>query len=127
MKVYAIPNAPTPGRPAIFNPEICNGCNVCVENCPAGALSPQGNDKSKCVIRYGEYGLSGLLRHVNHILKEEDPAKRKELIFGPTTWGLWMQLQYGGGPSKCNSCIALCPVGWKGPRPPISFKPEFSK
>ena len=98
-------------------------CNVCVENCPAGALSPQGNDKGKCITRYGEYGLSGLLRHIRHILKEKDPAKQKELIFGPTTWGLWMHLQYGGGPSRCNSCIALCPVGWKGPRPPISFKP----
>jgi hypothetical protein len=35
------------------------------------------------------------------------------MIFGPKAWTLWMVLQYQGGPSMCNACIASCPVGWK--------------
>jgi NAD-dependent dihydropyrimidine dehydrogenase PreA subunit len=33
-KAYAVPNVPTPNAPVIFNPEICNGCNHCIEICP---------------------------------------------------------------------------------------------
>jgi NAD-dependent dihydropyrimidine dehydrogenase PreA subunit len=39
-KVYVTPNAPTPGRPVIFNPDICNGCNMCVEVCPVDVFIP---------------------------------------------------------------------------------------
>jgi NAD-dependent dihydropyrimidine dehydrogenase PreA subunit len=39
-KVYAIPNITTPNRPVIFNPEICNGCNQCVEIAPWMSLYP---------------------------------------------------------------------------------------
>jgi NAD-dependent dihydropyrimidine dehydrogenase PreA subunit len=39
-KVYAIPNLPTPGMPVIFDPEICNGCNTCIEICQMDVLIP---------------------------------------------------------------------------------------
>jgi NAD-dependent dihydropyrimidine dehydrogenase PreA subunit len=39
-KVFAIPNANAPGKPVIFDPTICNGCNVCVENCPLDVFIP---------------------------------------------------------------------------------------
>jgi len=39
-KVYAFPNLPTPSRPVIFNPEICKGCNVCVEICQMDVFIP---------------------------------------------------------------------------------------
>jgi NAD-dependent dihydropyrimidine dehydrogenase PreA subunit len=29
-KVYIVPNIATPNRPVIRDPEICNGCNTCV-------------------------------------------------------------------------------------------------
>lgn len=106
-----------------FTDSLCprEECNICVEKCPQGALSPQGIERGKCTRRPGEFGLTGLLRHLRNIVEEKDPAKQRELIYGPTTWGLWMHLQYGAGPSRCNSCIALCPIGWKGPRAPIAF------
>ncbi len=31
--MYAFPNVTTPGKPVTFDPEICNGCNQCVEVC----------------------------------------------------------------------------------------------
>ncbi len=39
-KVYLIPNITTPNRPVIRNPEICNGCNTCVEVCQVDVFVP---------------------------------------------------------------------------------------
>ena len=38
--LYAEPNRPTPGRPIIFNPSICNTCNTCVTVCPEDVFIP---------------------------------------------------------------------------------------
>ncbi len=32
-KVIALPNVSAPSNPVLFNPDICNGCNHCVEVC----------------------------------------------------------------------------------------------
>ena len=39
-KAYAIPNITTPNTPVIFNPDICNGCNECVEVCQIDVFIP---------------------------------------------------------------------------------------
>lgn len=39
-KVNIIPNVPAPNRPVSFNPEICTGCNTCVEVCQVDVLIP---------------------------------------------------------------------------------------
>jgi NAD-dependent dihydropyrimidine dehydrogenase PreA subunit len=39
-KTYATPNPPAPHRPVIFDTDICDGCNRCVEVCPMDVLIP---------------------------------------------------------------------------------------
>ena len=39
-KVYVLPNVATPNRPVIRNPEICNGCNTCVDVCQVDVYIP---------------------------------------------------------------------------------------
>jgi NAD-dependent dihydropyrimidine dehydrogenase PreA subunit len=39
-KVYIVPNIATPNRPVIRNPEICNGCNTCVNVCQIDVYIP---------------------------------------------------------------------------------------
>jgi len=39
-KVVALPNVQTPNNPALFNPDICNGCNHCVEVCQVDVYIP---------------------------------------------------------------------------------------
>ena len=39
-KVLIIPNIATPNRPVIRNPEICNGCNTCVDVCQIDVYVP---------------------------------------------------------------------------------------
>jgi NAD-dependent dihydropyrimidine dehydrogenase PreA subunit len=39
-KTYALPNITTPNTPVIFNPNICDGCNTCVEVCQVDVFIP---------------------------------------------------------------------------------------
>ena len=40
INVNALPNITTPSTPVIFNPDICKGCNTCVNVCPVDVLIP---------------------------------------------------------------------------------------
>ena len=39
-KVYIIPNPSTPNRPVIRNPDVCDGCNTCVDVCQVDVYVP---------------------------------------------------------------------------------------
>jgi NAD-dependent dihydropyrimidine dehydrogenase PreA subunit len=39
-KIFAIPNINTPNNPVRFNPDICIGCNTCVETCQIDVYIP---------------------------------------------------------------------------------------
>ncbi len=39
-QVLRTPNAPTPGRPVLFDPDICTGCNICVHFCMEDIFLP---------------------------------------------------------------------------------------
>ncbi len=39
-KLMALPNISTPSSPVVFNPEICNGCNTCVDVCQIDVFMP---------------------------------------------------------------------------------------
>ena len=40
QETYAIPNLATHTMPVIFKPEICNGCNICVNVCQMDVFIP---------------------------------------------------------------------------------------
>ena len=39
-KTYILPNVSTPNRPVIRNPEVCDGCNTCVDVCQEDVYVP---------------------------------------------------------------------------------------
>jgi NAD-dependent dihydropyrimidine dehydrogenase PreA subunit len=49
-KVYALNNITSPSRPVIFNPEICVGCNNCVEICQVDVFIPNPEKGSPPII-----------------------------------------------------------------------------
>ena len=38
--VYLLPNVATPNRPVIRNPDVCTGCNTCVDVCQVDVYVP---------------------------------------------------------------------------------------
>ena len=53
-KAYAIPNLPGHGRPVVFNPDVCTGCNKCVTFCAMDVLIPNPQKGKPPVILYPE-------------------------------------------------------------------------
>jgi NAD-dependent dihydropyrimidine dehydrogenase PreA subunit len=51
-KAYMVPNPPTPNRAIDFDPEICNGCNQCVEICRSDVLMPNPEKKKPPIVLY---------------------------------------------------------------------------
>ena len=51
-KVYTITNVPTPNSPVIFDPDICTGCNVCVETCQMDVFIPNTEKRNPPIILY---------------------------------------------------------------------------
>jgi NAD-dependent dihydropyrimidine dehydrogenase PreA subunit len=86
-KVYAFPNRCTPANPVIFDPDICNGCNICVEVCQVDLLIPNPEKGKPPIALYPEecwYGgccvamcpRPGAIK-LNHALPQRVRWKRK--------------------------------------------------
>jgi len=52
--LYATPNDPSPTMPVIFNAEICNGCNVCVDICLQDVFIPNPEKGKPPIILYAD-------------------------------------------------------------------------
>jgi NAD-dependent dihydropyrimidine dehydrogenase PreA subunit len=87
-KAYATPNPPTPGRPVIFNTDLCTGCNRCVEVCMTDIFIPNPEKGKPPIIIYPEecwYGgvcvdhcpVEGAIT-LNHPLMQRAHFKRKD-------------------------------------------------
>jgi NAD-dependent dihydropyrimidine dehydrogenase PreA subunit len=50
--VYISPNPSSPTRPLIIDPTSCNGCNVCVDVCPADVFVPNPKKGKPPIILY---------------------------------------------------------------------------
>ena len=51
-KVYAIHHLVTPNKPVIFDDNVCNGCNRCVEVCMSDVFMPNPEKGKPPIILY---------------------------------------------------------------------------
>jgi NAD-dependent dihydropyrimidine dehydrogenase PreA subunit len=51
-EAYMVPKPLTPNRAIDFDPEICNGCNQCVEICRSDVLMPNPEKKKPPIVLY---------------------------------------------------------------------------
>jgi NAD-dependent dihydropyrimidine dehydrogenase PreA subunit len=49
-KILAMPNITTPSTPVIFNADICDGCNTCVEACQIDVFIPNPEEGKPPII-----------------------------------------------------------------------------
>jgi NAD-dependent dihydropyrimidine dehydrogenase PreA subunit len=86
-EVYLEPNRNTPWRPAIFNEDLCTGCNECVGSCQADVLLPNPEEGKPPIIVFPDecfYGgccvgacpVPGAIK-LNHPLTQRVRWKRK--------------------------------------------------
>ena len=53
-KVYMTPNPATPNKGQRFDPDVCNGCNLCVEICPTDVMMPNPKNGETPIVLYPE-------------------------------------------------------------------------
>jgi NAD-dependent dihydropyrimidine dehydrogenase PreA subunit len=51
-KVHMAANPPTPNRAIDFDPEICTGCNQCIEACRSDVLMPNPEKEKPPLVLY---------------------------------------------------------------------------
>jgi len=57
-KAYMVPNPMTPCQAIIIDPELCNGCNSCVEVCRTDVLVPNPEKGKPPIVLYPDKRLS---------------------------------------------------------------------
>jgi len=90
--------------------DLCLHCDICVENCPAGALNEEGKtDEFKCMKYSQPYGVG---RNIRFWLKfiSSTPEEQKTLMISPEYMNLY-QAAFIGFEYHCYRCYTNCPVG----------------
>lgn len=91
----------------------CTECDICIKNCPSGALSESGCDQGKCSRFAMKNGLPSILAFIGELEQLADsPKKMFKKLRGLDTWNYWQALSQGSF-YECFMCIQSCPVGKK--------------
>jgi epoxyqueuosine reductase QueG len=90
--------------------EYCASCGLCIEKCPAKAITRQGVDVNKCVKYVGRpHGLSSLIKF---IISAIDSSKEevKSMVRSPEFWNYYQNFMVGVH-FNCHTCQSICPIG----------------
>jgi epoxyqueuosine reductase len=98
--------APSPKSPA----DLCLHCNLCVENCPGGALAVAGKtDIMKCIKNSLPYGLGADIGFWTELV--DCPPDRQKELFRSERYARLRQAAHLGNQYMCFNCMKSCPVG----------------
>lgn len=93
---------------------LCRGpaCGRCLKTCPGDAVRHWGRDWQACDRHRSPHGFAQLTAHLERIIQEENPGKRKELLRSEDSFNLWQSILRGAGVvTGCRRCADVCPVG----------------
>jgi len=89
--------------------DLCIQCNICVENCPGGALDEEGKTHQvKCMKFSQPFGLMRNIGFWNRFV-DGSPDERKKMMSSPEYMGLY-QAAFIGFQYQCFNCAMLCPI-----------------
>ena len=89
---------------------LCSDCRICIDTCPAGALSEDGKtDTKKCLQHVTLYGMTRFVNYLSDMVPkpaEEQQKALKDLQFYQFLQHITFGLSY-----NCISCARECPAG----------------
>ncbi len=89
--------------------DLCNHCNICVENCPAAALTEEGKTEvMKCLKISQPYGIAANIRFWNKFV-DSTPEDQKKMFRDDHFWRMY-QTGFIGFQYFCFNCLASCPI-----------------
>ncbi|MDU2064703.1 MAG: 4Fe-4S binding protein [Sporomusaceae bacterium] len=92
--------------------DLCIHCDLCVKNCPGGALDEAGKtDISKCIKHSQPYGLGSDISFWHQFISSS-PEEQKQLFVDERYWRI-RQAHSIGMQYYCFNCFKSCPVGLK--------------
>ena len=92
--------------------ELCINCDLCVEQCPAGALDEVNRtDVAKCLRNSQPYGIGNSIRFWSKFA-DGTPEEKKKMVKGVDFWRMY-QAGFIGFQYFCWNCMKSCPVGQK--------------
>jgi epoxyqueuosine reductase len=92
--------------------DLCTHCDICVKECPAGALNEENKtDVMKCIRHAQPYGIGGNIRFWTKFIDASE-ADKKKMVRDVEFWRLY-QAGLIGFQYVCWNCMKSCPVGQK--------------
>lgn len=102
------------GKVLAENP--CNGCKLCVDACPTGAIGPDGIFSFiNCSTHNYRYRLGGFVDWVENLADSKDRHQFGKAIPASETVSMWQSLAYSNN-YTCLNCLAVCPAGDGAPK-----------
>ena len=89
--------------------DLCTHCNICVDNCPGGALDEEGKtNEFKCMKYSQPYGLA---RNIKFWMKfiDSSPDEQKKMMISSEYMSMY-QSAFIGFQYYCFNCFMMCPV-----------------
>lgn len=93
---------------------LCRGpsCGRCLKTCPADAVQHWGRDWPACDRYRSPHGFAQLTEHLDRIIDETAPDRRKQMLRSEESFNLWQSILRGSGViTGCRRCADVCPVG----------------
>ena len=92
--------------------ELCIHCDICVEQCPAGALNEENKTEvMKCLRNSQPYGIGSSIRFWSKFA-DGSPEEKKKMVKNVEFWRMY-QAGFIGFQYFCWNCMKSCPVGQK--------------
>ena len=89
--------------------DLCTHCNICVDNCPGGALNEEGKTDALVCLKHSQpYGMGAIMGFWKNFI-DSSPEEQKKMI-SSNNYMSFYQAQMIGYQYFCFKCAMLCPV-----------------